>query len=1485
MSSGRLTKILQEKAETLKKRRQQAESITSTVNDRVRSLKQLQIELPETATRDAALKDLVRRSEWDLAETSAKEFLAYIEKEGVPLLEQARAQLAGRLKRLGDVGAGLPPEVAPLLDESTTLLTAGRWNEAVDRLLAVEEGIRGGETSYQLQIESEVRRVGQWAGEPAEKIDAAIARVKPLIAALSDPSAAVDPTAIQSAVEAELAGAVARRVEYRRSAEGLNGAARELGVPTASLEESLQSDSHASVLRWPDTAASMEVASEKVGVAVRERVQVAVRGFAETLHSLQEEGVDVVASRTTLEEIQNRAIGAPPRELSELLSQARAVTEEPVLTVVAGLLDEVRPRLVEARRLGRNASEVLAAMNRAREALRLRLYGEALAASHEAVDRSGKLTEDLEAAREELDALQSSFQRLSKSGIEVEVFPEDLVRIRGLLDRTELVPAQEQLAGLIRRLGTEAHTIFRIRLEDAEQLVASGRELGFGKEEVAGELTLAKQRLESGDLVEAGESVGHIEVELRAAATPYVTRRIEEISSGLDEIPDSTLIAPVKRLLADADVTLRVKDDLKGSLALLRRAEREFSGVFAQHASLLVEQLEAERRNLEEMGGAGEEIRRQIDEVRQIFNTGGFIQAFRASQEIRTHAAQQQLLRTEEAISHAKLAVVELNRMGLDVTSLRREVEVALETAREGQHLQAFRAAQTTELACAKLKVQVQSMLARFAEVNALRESAKAVGVPVDALAEPFLRAQESFQSRDFARAQLITDEMQARLEQELRFQESRRLVGEIEALAVDGQTLGMPPEMFTNDLEALRGAVGVGDGVEGLAKVRAAHVAVIQRLRPTMEEGIRALERDVEIARNAELDVSETVEKIAEARHRLAEPVPLGAAASLEAARERFSSIRGFLEQAERSARRVREDLDRAELLRVDVKPFRPRLEKVESHLVSKDYARAIDLSTTLEREIVQATHRQVSKVLANFQGGLARARREGAVTTVAENLLEQAHQKLETGEPMEAIQLAARSEGELERVELQVQIAQSSFDLVARRHSVAGADGLVAADASQALAAARVALEAKQYATAIAQAIEAGEALGLAMEFRRRARDALEAAERQVKEAADLGGQVADLLSTLEDLRRQIARGEYIPSIGRSRELGEAARWAIERLYAGPLSECRDLVEIVRSTGTKDESERLQSELDGADSALKVRDWKRATEALARVKEGASEALDLVIASTLRSVAGLYDGIAPPDDAERVARREAALAVEGASQRRDYIVALERLREEEARIRERAKSELLAKVMELQERVWIGEKLGLDTTPVMEAYGEAKLAIEGNRLEPVPGLVKRGRAQLDALVQQRLEERLAEVESELSFAREGLHVMVGSVPERIQQARELVTAGATIEAARSLLDGEEELNRRKALHRELLNLHYLVDGALLRAAEHRLDTAEARRLLEDSIRAHSQDYSAALEKARASLEILHRLLEPYTSRNASGTSRGADGRADETT
>jgi hypothetical protein len=186
---------------------------------------------------------------------------------------------------------------------------------------------------------------------------------------------------------------------------------------------------------------------------------------------------------------------------------------------------------------------------------------------------------------------------------------------------------------------------------------------------------------------------------------------------------------------------------------------------------------------------------------------------------------------------------------------------------------------------------------------------------------------------------------------------------------------------------------------------------------------------------------------------------------------------------------------------------------------------------------------------------------------------------------------------------------------------------------------------------------------------------------------------------------------------------------------------------------------------------------------------------------------------------------------------------------------------------VAELKERVWVGEKLGLDTTPAMELLSEASLALESGRLTPVAERIRAADSNLAKVVAARVPDKLREVQTELVFAEEGLHVTLGSIAAQLHQVEERRAAGEVLEAGRLLLVAEEELNRRKAMHRELMNIHYLIDAALGKAAERHLDASEARKLLDESIRARGTDYTLALEKARESLAMLQVQLKAIDS------------------
>lgn len=1462
LASSRLTKILQEKAEALRKRRQTAEEIARRATERAAQLRQAGVLLPEAETREGNLKDLLRRADWEAVEVAGQEFLTYLDAEAVPVFESRCAEFKARADRLERIQSPLPPETSTLLEEALAASRAGKWPDAVDRLLSFAEAVRSGEAEYVRSLSERLDRLMEWGGESEDRRTSAHERLQGFLRTASADDTEVPLAEVLAALGPELPATTVHRNQVRSTGEAMEAAARELGVPYFGLTNALESDKNRMLLEWPESCHQIEEEGKALAETLRERVGAALEGYRSTLRNLGEDGGDAQPGLAVLEKVGSELPSAAPGELPRLLGEARDATEEPVLQVVATLLDEVRPRLVEARRIGRNATDVFAAMNRSREALRLKIYGEALAAAREALSRSEAIVEDLDAARTERESLSALVDRLEAAHIPVAEFRTPLARVAEALLRADVPTARDLLADTYRRLGNESVASVRNTLQSVSRLAKQGQEFGFTPDGLSANLAAAERTLAEGQIAEAAEATARLEVELRAAAGPYMARRVEEVSNGLEEIPDAALAAPVRRLLAEADVALRVKEDLDGGLETLRRAEREFSVVFAQHASSLVESLEQEVHRLESMGGASEELARQIDEVQQIFNMGEFVKAFRASHELRLRAQQQQLLRSEEALSHAKLALVELGKMGLDAAPLRAMLDQAGEAVRNTQYVEGWKLSSETTEEAHRLQKNAQTLLDRIAAIEEKYAALAKAGVTIDGYEPELVQAKASYQALEFSRAQDRLEELDSRMEQEQSRHEAFQRLEEAETLLEDGRRLAIPIEPFMERIREARTALSSNPGRESWGLARAVQADLVALLRPVLDENVRAIERDIEVARSSGLDVDPVVKLVAEARRRLGEPGPKGAAELLEEARGQFHETRGFLEHSERAIRRARDGLNRAEVVRVDVRPFRPRLERLERHLAEREYARVIELASTLERELGQATHQQVSKSLANFQGLATRARSQGAHTALAENLLEQARTKLEDGRPVEALQLAARSEGELERVELQRVIVTGALETIARRVRAASKSGLQAPNAEADIERAEAASKAREFPIVLEHCLSAVDALADAEEAQRRSIDAVDIAERVLREASDMGANLDEAFPILERAREQSRSGDYAAALASARETGEAARWATESLYANSLGGAREMLELVRSTAAEPEVLRVRRPLEAAESALKVRDWKQATRDLETAREAAQHVLDGVVAAASQTLTQTYGALPSPDEPENQVRTEFAKRFEQLREARQYSPALQAVREEDARAQGKLRSTLARRVEEFQQRLWTGERLGVDTTPVMEVFSEAKLALDAKRFDLVPTLLQRGASHLESLVRRRVEEKLKEAEAELLFARDGLHVTLGTLAEQLEKSRAALVDGRPVESARLLLDAVEELGRRKALHRELTNLHYLVDAAIARAQERRLDVTIPRTLLAESVKLRSEDYGPALERARQALARLQEML-----------------------
>jgi hypothetical protein len=1462
--SSRLTRILQEKAEELKRKRQAGEVLLKEADERVAQLERLGIALPEVPERTRQLRELVRRSDWEGVELQARALLDYLANHVANAIEQRRRKTVDSVERLTTAGVTVPAAARAEIEALAHPSPDAPWADTLGRLVHVEEELARAGVENISVAQARAKALAEWAGLTGARLTEFVQQVDRAIEPAKEGLVGDALTALAALERDQLPEASAKHETSRAAAESRVAIAKEHGAPTGDVEAALRTDVGVAPERWPETVPAIDQAVERLGEVLRERTAQVLGSLRLSLDSLPEYGTDPTDARVAVDAAISRLPFVPAAEIPALLAEARRAAEEPIVAVVAALLDEVRPRISEARRLGRDPSEVFAAMNRAREALRLKIYSEALAASQEAAERVTAITEDLDAARDELTALEGMVERFHKSGFHPDGLDAALARARGHLERSEVAPARALLKETVVQLGRDALKMFLERWTALDRIREYAREHGFLAPDASTTLDEVRTLLDQGDLGAGAEMLGRAEVELRNAAAPYVERRVQEMEQGFVDITDDALTAPVRRLLADADVTLRVKGDLIGAMESLRKAERDFAAVFAVHASALVDLLEEERRILESMGGAGDEIQRQIDEVQQIFNMGDFVKASRASQEIRTRAQQQQLLRGEEAISHAKLALVELETLGLELGKFRAELEEAQAAARAGHYAEAHRLSVALESTAVRTRTEAQSITDEVAHAQEQLGDLREVGVDPEPFYEPLRAARLSVQSLDFDAARATVQVVQQKLSEAAARAETDRLFGEIERLVEDGRRLSAPMDPFATRLHALRTERATAPAEATRTATRILHEELVTILIPILEENLQTLERDLDIARGAGVDLDRIVAPLAEARRRIALPVPVGAATLLDAARAEFIGTRGLVEHAERVAKRAREAIAEADLLHVDIGGSRSAMEQVETSLGRSEYARAIELGGPLEREVLQATYHHVSKTLAGFRATVTRLRNEGGDTTMAENLLHQARMALDEGRPVDAVQLASRSEAELERAELQRRIAEGSIEAAERSLASAAKEGVVVPSAVAEVEAARKFLEKHTYPDVLEHAILASDILVAGRESHRRAKEAFGGAESQVREAAGFGANVQEAEGRLGEARQMVEKGQYPDSIRASREATELGRWAIERLFAGPIGEMRRLVDAARKEGLTSEVDSVEAVVMEAEAALRAREWKMAREAIGRADSASRKVFESILEVRWREVETELERGPVPADTERTRRAEVAATLAAQRASGDFASSLVLVREELESARHRRREGIEAALLRLKEQLWVGERLGVDTTPAMQTFSEARVALDAGRLNESEALSHRANEALEHSVVEPFNRRFGELLTEINFASEGLRVSVGPVRQQYEEIAALAEAGRHLEAGRLLLSAEEDLALRKSLHRELMNLHYLIDAALGRATERRTDTSEARALLAESVRLRETDYPAALEKARDALRRLQGDLPP---------------------
>ncbi len=290
VSSSRLTRILQEKAEALKKQRQTAEATLKDIDDQIAMLDQLGIAPPEAHERQVALRELARRADWNGVESQSKAMTDYLSKTVPTTIQERRTRTAESVRRFSGLGLVVPAEVNTELAALAHPPEGEAWSATVARLAHVEEALHTSEMAHVNEVRERALAVATWAGLTGARRSEFEKRLDDALLPVKEDRLAEAFEGVDRLLRTGLPESAGRRQKVQDEGTRLVAAAKEFGAPTSHLEAALTAGADAAPDRWPDVVPTAEVAIREVGEALRERCVQILEALRTSLDSTREYG-------------------------------------------------------------------------------------------------------------------------------------------------------------------------------------------------------------------------------------------------------------------------------------------------------------------------------------------------------------------------------------------------------------------------------------------------------------------------------------------------------------------------------------------------------------------------------------------------------------------------------------------------------------------------------------------------------------------------------------------------------------------------------------------------------------------------------------------------------------------------------------------------------------------------------------------------------------------------------------------------------------------------------------------------------------------------------------------------------------------------------------------------------------------------------------------------------------------------------------------
>jgi len=832
-----------------------------------------------------------------------------------------------------------------------------------------------------------------------------------------------------------------------------------------------------------------------------------------------------------------RDLGAPQKSINDINDKIDELQEKEDFGKIISLIDELfekveeakfhkvlktiaesRENFIKAKEMGIDINEPMTILNKARTALKNGDHKEALNWAKKGREKVRDMVKEHEKTENAIDKVKKLREGLTEFDVDLAIIDDKIREAEEYLEQKEYSKSRDIVKEMENDIDKRAYEKIMEYIEEFEVHILTLERMGLDSGQYTEMLEEAIANTKTMDYIQAGKIALQGKDEILDKIETELEYKIENISDIVSNIKNTMEIEDIEEDIGNVEELIdegkkeKEKDNYKISYDKLKKAEEKIKDWQIGEADQKYTDAKETLGLLGEIDFKDisiEDYQVKLEDAKLDIENGNYPSGIKKIENILGDLNHKLKQNSEDFFSKAKVEVVKAKKSGVDIKRMREELIECKKYIKQKNYTEAIRLSVDVEEKAKKIREarsQTKKIISDLKNNIKIAKEELEDEKDIQPVISLFKESKKSFQKRNYIEAKELANKTEMKIDELKKKMEFEEYYSQYEDLLSRADDISVDTEDIQDQINTVLNKTEENDYDTAIEMISQINEDILEEIKLSVKPRLNHTQEIIESAKEIGIDITQQEVLLDEAKNDFENSDFQGTVEKIIECQNQIQQIKDKSKKAARSVKKAKNRLEEAMDLHADVSTAKRELQHSMDAIKNDEYEKAIEMAEKALSSIRLAEKNRVEKILSTFKEKINEMRLDGVNTSLADNLIARAEKAKKNENYKEAINLAMQSEGELERIELQQDIAKRSISTTSNKLSKAKEKGIDVSKPERILNQAKKSYEEGFYVKAFDKAVKSGELLNNNVKAFKESKAILEDVEKVIERINEL-------------------------------------------------------------------------------------------------------------------------------------------------------------------------------------------------------------------------------------------------------------------------------------------------------------------------------------------------------------------------------------------